>query len=36
MHLSDRTTVTDGDPNIHWDMTWTDIELDREEMVDYQ
>jgi hypothetical protein len=36
VHLSERTTVTDGDPNIHWDMTWTDIELDREEMVDYQ
>ena len=33
VHLSDRTTVTDGDPNIHWDMAWTDIELDREGMV---
>ena len=36
VHLSERTTVTDGDPNIHWDMTWTDIELDREDVVDYQ
>ena len=33
VHLSERTTVTDGDPNIHWDMTWTDIELDQEGMV---
>ena len=36
VHLSDRTTVTDGDPNIHWDMTWTDIELDQEDVVYYQ
>ena len=31
VHLSDRTTVTDGDPDIHWDMTWTDTESDRDE-----
>ena len=33
VHLSDRTTVTDGDPNVHWDERWNDIELEREEMM---
>ena len=31
VHLSDRTTVTDGDPNVHWDESWNDIELDQGE-----
>ena len=30
VHLSDRTTVTDGDPNVHWDESWNDIELENE------
>ena len=30
VHLSDRTTVTDGDPSIHWDESWNDIELENE------
>ena len=30
VHLSDGTTVTDGDPSIHWGESWNDIELEKE------
>ena len=30
VHLADGTSVTDGDPNVHWDERWNDIELDQE------
>ena len=33
VHLSDGTSVTDGDPRVHWGESWNDIELEQEEMV---
>ena len=30
VHLSDGTTVTDGDPSVHWGEIWNDIELENE------
>ena len=33
VHLSDGTSVTDGDPSVHWGERWNDIELEQEEMV---
>ena len=30
VHLSDGTTVTDGDPTVHWGESWNDIELEKE------
>ena len=33
VHLSDGTSVTDGDPRVHWGEGWNDIELEQEEMV---
>ena len=33
VHLSDGTSVTDGDPRVHWGESWNDIELEQEGMV---
>ena len=30
VHLSDGTSVTDGDPRVHWGESWNDIELENE------
>ena len=30
VHLTDGTTVTDGDPRVHWGESWNDIELENE------
>ena len=30
VHLSDGTSVTDGDPRVHWGERWNDIELENE------
>ena len=30
VHLSDGTSVTDGDPRVHWGESWNDIELDQD------
>ena len=33
VHLSDGTSVTDGDPRVHWGERWNEKEWEQEEMV---
>ena len=33
VHLADGTSVTDGDPRVHWGESWNDIELEQKGMV---